>query len=118
VAKRKQDLAGKISGSSGSESRPGWRDAITGGVPAAMSQPIVRQPDFMAAEPEPEPANKVIRKTYLLYAGMIDEIETLAGQERVGINELVRFLLGSALDQVYSGNLEIPTRPGRRQIDK
>jgi hypothetical protein len=122
VARRKQDLAGKISGSS--ETRPGWRDTITGGAPAtvgaptAMSQPTVRQPEFMAAEPEPEPANKIIRKTYLLYAGMIEEIETLAAQERVGINELVRFLLGSALDQTYNGGLEIPTRPGRRQIDQ
>ncbi len=116
MARRKQDLAGKLSTSS--ESRPGWRDTITGGAPAAMSQPTVRQPEFMAAEPEPEPANKIIRKTYLLYAGMIEEIETLAAQERVGINELVRFLLGSALDQAYNGSLEIPTRPGRRQIDQ
>ena len=116
MARRKQDLAGKLSGSS--EPRPGWRDTITGGAPAPMSQPNVRQPEFMAAEPEPEPANKIIRKTYLLYAGMIEEIETLAVQERVGINELVRFLLGTALDQVYNGGLEIPTRPGRRQIDQ
>jgi hypothetical protein len=116
MARRKQDLAGKLSGSS--EARPGWRDTITGGTPAAMGQSPVRQPDFMAAEPEPEPANKIIRKTYLLYAGMIEEIETLASQERVGINELVRYLLGSALDQVYSGSLSIPTRPGRRQIDQ
>ena len=116
MARRKQDLAGKLS--SGGEARPGWRDTITGSAPAAMGQPAVRQPDFIAAEPEPEPANKIIRKTYLLYAGMIEEIETLAAQERVGINELVRFLLGSALDQVYNGGLEIPTRPGRRQIDR
>ncbi len=116
MARRKQDLAGKVS--SGGETRPGWRDTIPGGAPSAMSQPTVRQPDFVAAEPEPEPANKIIRKTYLLYAGMIEEIETLANQERVGINELVRYLLGSALDQVYSGDLTIPTRPGRRQIDQ
>lgn len=115
MARRKQDLAGKLSTSS--ETRPGWRETITG-APAAMSQPTVRQPEFMAAQPEPEPANKIIRKTYLLYAGMIEEIEVLAAQERVGINELVRFLLGSALDQTYNGSLEIPTRPGRRQIDQ
>jgi hypothetical protein len=72
----------------------------------------------MAEEPESEPANKIVRKTYLLYKGMIEEIETLAAQERVGINELVRFLLGSALDQVYNGTLEIPTRPGQRRIDQ
>ncbi|MCB9420352.1 MAG: hypothetical protein H6667_11125 [Ardenticatenaceae bacterium] len=116
MARRKQDLAGKLSTSS--EARPGWRDTITGGTPAAMGQPAVRQPDFMATEPEPEPANKIVRKTYLLYASMIQEIEDLAAQERVGINELVRYLLGVALDQTYNGGLEIPTRPGRRQIDQ
>lgn len=116
MARRKQDLAGKLSGSS--EPRPGWRDTITGSAPAAMSQPTVRQPEFMVPQPEPEPANKIIRKTYLLYAGMIEEIEALAAQERVGINELVRFLLGSALDQIYNGGMTIPTRPGQRQIDQ
>jgi len=56
------------------------------------------------------------RKTYLLYTGMIEEIETLAEKERVGINELVRYLLAASLDQVYEGQLVIPTEPGQRQI--
>ena len=112
MARRKQELAGKIS--SRSDARPGWRDTITGGQP--VEQAAVRRPGFMEAAPEPEPANKIKRKTYLLYAGMIEEIETLAAQERVGINELVRYLLGAALDQVYEGKLTIPTQPGQRQI--
>ena len=119
MAKRKSDLAGKLS--TAREPRPGWRDAISGGVPAEQpAQPVqqVRRPGFMESEPEPEPVNKVVRKTYLLYPDMIEEIETLAGQERVGINELVRYLLGMALDQVYDGTLVIPTQPGRRRIEQ
>lgn len=110
MARRKQDLAGKIGTGTNPNARPGWRDAISGG-----QQPEARRPAFM--QPEPEPANKLTRKTYLLYKGMIEEIETLADQEHVGINELVRFLLGSALDQVYAGKLVIPTKPGRRRIE-
>ncbi len=113
MAQRKQDLAGKIS-TPNRPARPGWRDAITGGVQS--EETAVRRPAFMEPEPEPEPVNKIKRKTYLLYTGMIEEIETLATQERVGINELVRYLLAASLDQVYEGQLVIPTQPGRRQI--
>lgn len=113
MAKRKQDLAGKISPPT-APSRPGWRDAIAGG--GQPEQPAARRPAFMKPEPIPEPANKMKRKTYLLYTGMIAEIETLAVQERVGINELVRYLLAASLDQVYEGQLIIPTQPGQRQI--
>ncbi len=87
---------------------------MTGGSQA--DQTAVRRPEFIESEPMPEPAHKIKRKTYLLYAGMIEEIGTLATQERVGINELVRYLLGAALDQVYEGKLTIPTQPGQRQI--
>lgn len=116
MARRKQDLAGKITSrdTRSGETRPGWRDTITGGLQS--EQTATRRPGFMDPEPEPEPANKIKRKTYLLYAGMIDEIAELAAQERVGINELVRYLLGMALDQVYEGVLKIPTQPGQRQI--
>lgn len=116
MARRKNDLAGKLSSSS-RPARPGWRETITLGQPGQQGQQAQR-PDFTQRQPEPEPANKLKRKTYLVYAGMIDEIAQLAEQERVGINDLVRFLLGNALDQVYDGTLEIPTQPGKRQIDQ
>jgi len=117
MARRKQDLAGKISTPS-SSARPGWRDAITGGGQPEQPAVPVRRPSFTepAPEPVPEPVNKMKRKTYLLYTGMIEEIETLAEKERVGINELVRYLLAASLDQVYEGQLVIPTEPGQRQI--
>ena len=113
MARRKHNLAGKLS--TEREARPGWQDTITG---QAGAQPEARRPAFMQEEPEPDPANKLKRKTYLLYPGMIEEIEALAEQERVGINELVRYLIGVALDQVYNRELEIPTQPGRRRIDQ
>jgi hypothetical protein len=113
VAKRKQDLAGKLT----PERRklPGWEDTVSG---QAGPQSETRRPAFVQEEPETEPANKLKRKTYLLYPGMIEEIETIAEQERVGINELVRYLLGLALDQVYHREVEIPTQPGRRRIEQ
>ena len=113
MARRKQNLAGKLSQER--PKRPGWQDAITG---QAAPQPETRRPAFMQQEPEPDPANKLKRKTYLLYPGMIEEIEILAEQERVGINELIRFLLGHALDQAYNNELLIPTQPGRRRIEQ
>lgn len=113
MAQRKRDLVNKLSGSS--ESRPGWRETITLGGPTPSGGE--RRLPYPAAQPTPEPANKLKRKTYLLYAGMVDEIEQLAERERVGINELVRYLIGTALDQVYGGQLVIPTRPDKRRIE-
>lgn len=112
MAKRKQDLAGKLTPKN--RTRPGWEDTVTG---APGTQPEVRRPAFVQPEPEPEPANKLKRKTYLLYPDMIEEIEAIAEQERVGINELVRYMLGVALDQLYHRELEIPTKPDRRRIE-
>ena len=107
---RKRDLSSKLESST--DARPGWRDAITGGQ---------LQPGRQQQEPEPEPAPQVHesplkRKTYLLTPELIEQIAALAEQERVGINELVRFLLRSALDQIAADEMEIPTRPARRRI--
>ncbi|MCA9941968.1 MAG: hypothetical protein H6656_01075 [Ardenticatenaceae bacterium] len=110
MARRKQDLAGKLTPERGN--RPGWADTVTG-QPAPTGN---RRPVFAQPEPEPESAETLKRKTYLLYPDMIEEIESLAEQERVGISELVRYLLGSALDQIYNRKLGIPTQPGRRHI--
>ena len=103
---RKNDLSSKLQGSS--DSRPGWRDTITG---SQQQTPRPRQ------EPQPEERESPLkRKTYLLTPELIDQIAALAEEERVGINELVRFLLRSALEQIATDEMEIPTRPARRQI--
>ncbi len=104
---RKKDLASKLSTPATGEARPGWRDTITSGQPVSFSTP----------EPEPvEPESLLRRKTYLLTPDLIDQIQALADRERVGINELVRYLLGMALEQVDTGRLNVPTSPGKRRI--
>lgn len=118
MAKRKSQLAGKLGGQE--DARPGWRDTILSG----------REPEEESA-PTPPPRstktrlrrkkanpNKPIRKTYLISQEIIDRIEIMADQERVGINELTRYLLTAALDLAENGEIEIPTAPARRRIEQ
>lgn len=108
MAKRKNQLAGKLE--SGLESgRPGWRDTIVSSAPMELG------------ESEPKPARKTSRskprrKTYYLPPALIERIEYLADEERVGISELVTFLLTTATDLIDTGQLEIPTAPAKRKI--
>lgn len=134
---RKRDLASKLGGGTEEQpARPGWRDAITGlareepAAPPEEQEEGRRQAGAGAArrarEREEEEARRaaarrrrgdlLMRKTYLLTPELVDHVADLAETERVGINELVRFLLRSSLDLVEKGELEIPTRPARRQI--
>lgn len=113
MAKRKQNFANKLT--PGRKTRPGWEDTVTGS-PGASAE--TRRPAFIQREPEPVPTNKLKRKTYLFYPDMIEEIEAIAEQEHVGINELVRYLVGVALDQLYHQELDIPTKPDRRRIER
>lgn len=120
MAKRKNELAGKLGGSSSAESRPGWRDTILTG-----QQPI-DPPQSTLNQTQPEPAkttpgkpvdqNKSVRKTYLLQPQIIERIENTAEIERVGISELTNFLLSTALDLIESGQIEIPTQTAKRKI--
>jgi hypothetical protein len=108
---RKRDLASKLSQEPG---RPGWRDTITGGI-----EPAPPEAPSPLEEKTPEPRrrrSRLQRKTYLLTPELVDRIAELAEQERVGINELVRWLLREALAQIDDGDLTIPTRPANRQI--
>lgn len=50
------------------------------------------------------------RKTYLLEPEMVLRVAALAQREAVPINDLVRFLLGYALDEVESGGIELPVK--------
>lgn len=120
---RKRELADKLSTQGeGQGARPGWRDAIAGPRREAVSQRDVeaqreeeeaRRPARRRASRQRDPLQ---RKTYLLTPEMVEHVAALAEAERVGINELVRFLLRSSLEMVEAGELEIPTRPARRQI--
>jgi len=94
VARRKQELSEKLA----TPAPQGWRDQV--------SRPV---------EPDPElevvPGGSYIRKTYLLTPALIDRIKDLADHERVGQNELVRYLLAFALEQVESGRHTLPAQP-------
>lgn len=121
---RKRELANKLSSQGdAAAARPGWRDAITGPRHEAEAQheeeaqreekderrPVRRRRSRRGRDP-------LQRKTYLLTPEMVEHVAELAETERVGINELVRFLLRSSLEMVEAGELEIPTRPARRRI--
>lgn len=109
---RKRDLASKLNPEPAS--RPGWRDTITGSAEPAAAE-TATPPEMETPAPRRR-RNRLQRKTYLLTPDLVDRIAGLADQERVGINELVRWLLREALAQVDDGDLTIPTRPANRQI--
>ncbi len=129
---RKRDLANKLSAQAEEQgARPGWRDAITGPL---RDEPLDEEPQTgrratSARRAAPQrreeverrrarsPRNNLLmRKTYLLTPQLVDHIADLAETERVGINELVRFLLHASLESIENGALQIPTRPARRRI--
>lgn len=119
---RKRDLANKLTQQGEAQAaRPGWRDAITGPAQpdAARAEEARESQEDEARERERARRKRrktIQRKTYLLTPELVEHVATLAEEERVGINELVRFLLRSSLEMVETGELEIPTRPARRQI--
>jgi hypothetical protein len=81
VSKRSDDLARKM----------GWKAQIGG----------------EEAQPAPASANYQ-RKTYLVSPELVQRVKATAQHYKVGQNELVRFLLGRALDQLDAGELELP----------
>ena len=106
MAKRKIQLADKLSGAP-TEMPPGWRDTIVA-PPAGAATPG----RAVSAE------SLLQRKTYLLTPQLIVRVQTLAARERVGVNELVRYLLAYAVDEIETGRHVIPTQPGKRQIHR
>ena len=93
---KKNELASKLSG----EQPQGWKDQVG------------------TIEPEPEPevsgsrrAGRYNRKTYLITPELEDRIKALADHERVGQNELVRYLLTYSLDKIEGGEHSLPTEP-------
>lgn len=50
------------------------------------------------------------RKTYLVEPETVQRIAQLAEREDIPLNDLVRFLLGYALDEIESGRVPLPVR--------
>jgi hypothetical protein len=113
---RKRDLGSKLEGRP--EGKPaGWQEQVkrSGDVPAAQESDV----DSSAAERDSldttsrdtAKAGEFVRKTYLLTPDMVQRVETLAKQERVGINELVRYLLDAALTKIEAGDVSLEKKP-------
>lgn len=92
---KKNELATKLSG----EQPQGWKDQVGAAIEA---EPLV---------PDSRKAGKYNRKTYLLTPELEGRIKALAEHERVGQNELVRYLLSYALGSIESGEHQLPTQP-------
>jgi hypothetical protein len=92
VPKRKNQISSKLD--SETQQPAGWRDQVA--QPTASST---------------EKIGKLQRKTYLLTPALIARISELADHEKVGVNELVRYLLTYALEQVDTGKHTLPAEP-------
>lgn len=96
--------------------RKGQTDKLTGGALPGWESQIQQSHPPAAKEEErpswnykgPDAPNKVVRKTYLVTNELKDRIAHVAEQNSVGPNELVRFLLTAALDQLDAGTLALP----------
>jgi len=86
------------------DSVPTWQDRIT--PPSKKSDPVA---------PEQKKPEKVY-KTYWLDPSVVKNVKDLADEHRVGINELVEFLLTNAITSVKQNDLEIPVKSGRNRI--
>lgn len=113
---RKRDLGSKLEGRP--EGKPaGWQEQVkrSGDVPAAQeddsASALKERESGEAAERDTAKAGDFVRKTYLLTPDMVQRVEALAKQERVGINELVRYLLDAALTKIEAGDVSLEKKP-------
>ena len=113
---RKRDLGSKLEGKP--EGKPaGWQEQVkrSGDVPAAQESDVIpsaaerESPD--TAQRDTAKAGDFVRKTYLLTPDLVQRVEALAKQERVGINELVRYLLDTVLTQIEAGETSLEKKP-------
>lgn len=61
-------------------------------------------------------AGRYYRKTYLLTEDLIARIEQVANGHRVGLSELVRWALGTMLEEVENGQREIPVTVEEKHV--
>jgi hypothetical protein len=100
VARKRHALDDKLSGA---VKPKGWAD-------------IIVAPGGLDDEDAPEAEPLFVKKTYILRPDMVNAIAELAKEERVQVNELVRFLLGHALEDVKNGKLTIRATTEVRRI--
>ena len=70
-------------------------------------------------EKKSQPASKAgqyFRKTYLLTEELIERVKLVAGEQKVGHSELVRWALQTILDEVENGEREIPVAVEEKRV--
>lgn len=87
MTKRKRDLSAKLGREP--DQAPGWKEQI---IAPATKQRL----------------ESYTRKTYLVTPALIERVRDTAEREQVGQNELLRYLLTWALDQLDQGSHELP----------
>lgn len=88
MTRRKSNLAAKLGGDT-TQPIPGWKQQI---APAVI----------------PDKKETYTRKTYLVTPELIERVKVTAEREQVGQNELLRYLLTWALDQLDDGHHQLP----------
>ncbi|MBV7333949.1 hypothetical protein KFU94_38090 [Chloroflexi bacterium TSY] len=99
---RKNQLSGKLE----NNQPQGWQDQIKTRQAEAETEP----------KKAPTKTSTYKRKTFLMTQELIDRIQAVSERENVGQNELVRYLIDRALQQVEQGEHALPTRPGRNTL--
>lgn len=118
MSKRRNTLSSKLSGNN----KPSWQDTIVSQEPVEEiieeEAPVAPRKTTTRTTRRKKPAksSKYVRKTFLMTPDLIERLEETAEEERVGISELVRFLMINSLDMIENGELEIPTTEGKRTI--
>lgn len=107
MSSKQSDQASKLTGGG---ALPGWEAQLKTSRPQPEPEPEEEKKPTWNYK-GPDAPDKVVRKTYLVTNELKDRIETLARENNVGSNELVRFLLTAAVDRVESGEIELPVVP-------
>lgn len=103
MSKRNKNFADKLAAED--DAVPGWKDVVSAEKQEAVDK-----------EAAADRYTTYKRKTYFLSLDLIDRIAAMAETEKVGVSELVRYLLDHSLSQIESGEHELPTQPAAKKI--
>lgn len=116
MSKRRQTLSNKLGTRT---TKPGWQDTITPqtGIEEEPEEEQISKKRATRRTRKPKKSQaKLIRRTYLMSPDLLERLEVVAEDERVGISELLRYLITQSLDMIETGEIEIPTTAGKRSI--
>lgn len=91
------------------DTAPTWQDKLE--LPSTTKTSGKAQP----TSPVEEKTEKMY-KTYWIDPDIVQAVKNLAETHRVGINELVEFLLTYSMTSIEQNNVEIPVKSSRNKI--